>query len=340
MAGKAQTSRRSQSAQQQEIEQRLARIPAHKLRKLLRAYDEQALLTADSDITKTLLSALKKYKNGDFKVRLQASKAGFIGELTGLLNDCLEQQQVVSEAVASTAEGIARRGQFTSTAYTPLARGQWGAMLQRVDEIADALIQPTIEATAVLDDLCRGDLSQTCALSIGSVVLRGEAKALPETINKLVRRLQQYHEQQQILLQGEKTTIKNQGLWRETLKIQQQREAQLASLQQQQQVAISQLQVLVEGDLSLAHGKLQTDATELEQQSYYLAKQLQMQLSVMEDFADLIDAGDFSTELDLDHTQGCWRAVFALQNRVHQALQQVQADITACVQAVTRTAAA
>src|SRR3954451_1830674 len=135
-----------------------------------------------------LLHALRRLRNGDFRVRLPDGAAGVEGAIAEAFNDIVELNQRTAHELRRISRAVGREGRISHR----VAIGPWGSWARNeeaVNQLIFDLTAPMLEVSRVLDAVARGDLSQRMAMEIDGQTLKGEYKWLADTINTMVDQL-------------------------------------------------------------------------------------------------------------------------------------------------------
>jgi len=135
-----------------------------------------------------LLHALRKLRNGDFRVRLPEGAPGIGGSIAETFNDIVELNQRTAHELRRISRAVGREGRISHR----VSIGPWGSWARNeeaVNQLVFDLTGPMLEVSRVLDAVARGDLSQRMAVTIDGKQLKGEYKRLADTINTMVDQL-------------------------------------------------------------------------------------------------------------------------------------------------------
>ncbi|MCW5805616.1 MAG: response regulator [Deltaproteobacteria bacterium] len=137
---------------------------------------------------RTILSALRAFKRGDFSVRMPEDLTGTDGQIAETFNELVEMVSLIrSEANdVSTAvgkEGLPRRMRRLNTT------GAWGDYVTSVNDVIEDLTRHANEIARVITAVARGDLDPTMELDNGGDPLRGEFLRHAKIVNGMVARL-------------------------------------------------------------------------------------------------------------------------------------------------------
>ncbi|TMF39094.1 MAG: GAF domain-containing protein [Chloroflexi bacterium] len=144
--------------------------------------------TLDGLDQSALLHALRKLRNGDFRVRLPEGAPGIEGSIAETFNDIVELNQRTAHELRRISRAVGREGRISHR----VSIGPWGSWARNeeaVNQLVFDLTGPMLEVSRVLDAVARGDLSQRMASTIDGKPLKGEYKRLADTINTMVDQL-------------------------------------------------------------------------------------------------------------------------------------------------------
>src|SRR5206468_1068029 len=176
-----------------------ARSPVDSLQTEIRplVVETDALPTAETVETldgldqSALLHALRKLRNGDFRVRLPEGAPGIEGSIAETFNDIVELNQRTAHELRRISRAVGREGRISHR----VSIGPWGSWARNeeaVNQLVFDLTGPMLEVSRVLDAVARGDLSQRMASTIDGKPLKGEYKRLADTINTMVDQLNSF----------------------------------------------------------------------------------------------------------------------------------------------------
>ncbi|TMH22359.1 MAG: histidine kinase, partial [Betaproteobacteria bacterium] len=138
---------------------------------------------------KSLLSALRAFKRGDFSVRLPMDLIGIDGEIAQAFNDVVEVNEKVTDEFARIRDEVGREGQINQRVKLPAATGSWADCVDSVNTLIGDLVRPTAEMARVIESVARGDLSQRMLPEIDGRPLRGEFLRIGKVVNTMVDQL-------------------------------------------------------------------------------------------------------------------------------------------------------
>jgi signal transduction histidine kinase/HAMP domain-containing protein/ActR/RegA family two-component response regulator len=146
--------------------------------------DDTALLTELAD-------ALRRVREGDFKVRL-SRRTGLAGEVTDCFNDVVELQARRNRELLRISRVVGREGRMTERVDEEAFEGAWAEGVRAVNSLIDDLGRPTAEIARVIVAVADGDLSQHMANEIEGRPLRGEFLRIGRAVNTMVDQLSSF----------------------------------------------------------------------------------------------------------------------------------------------------
>jgi HAMP domain-containing protein len=155
--------------------------------KELRMTDMQFI--QDSLDRKTLLSALRAFRKGDFSVRLPMDLFGIDGEIAEAFNDVVEANERVTDEFARIRDEVGREGQINQRVRLPSAAGSWADCVDSVNTLIGDLVRPSLEVARVVESVAKGDLSQRMLMEIEGRPLRGEFLRIWKVVHTMVDQL-------------------------------------------------------------------------------------------------------------------------------------------------------
>jgi HAMP domain-containing protein/signal transduction histidine kinase/CheY-like chemotaxis protein len=138
-----------------------------------------------------LVVALRKFRNGDFSVRLPEGGDGD-DEIAELFNEVVGLNQRITDEFERLSRVVGKEGKIGHRAFVRGATGGWETKLQALNELIDDMVQPTTEVARVIGAVAKGDLSQSMAVEIETVDVKGEILELKNTINTMVDQLNSF----------------------------------------------------------------------------------------------------------------------------------------------------
>ncbi|WP_431855095.1 HAMP domain-containing protein, partial [Azospirillum sp.] len=139
-----------------------------------------------------LLAALRRFKKGDFSVRLPLHLTGIDGEIAEAFNDVVELNEQMTEEFGRLSSVVGKEGKISQRAKLGGATGKWEKCVDSVNTLIGDLVQPTNEVARVIGAVAKGDLSQTMLLEIDGRPLRGEFLRIGKIVNTMVGQLNSF----------------------------------------------------------------------------------------------------------------------------------------------------
>ena len=147
---------------------------------------------ADQLDAKLLLATLMALKKGDFAARMPSDLTGISGKIADTLNDIIETKEKMVSAVTEVSRVVGREGRLTQRAAVPNVAGGWATIISSVNTLIDDLVRPTTEMARVIGAVAKGDLSQTMALEVDGLALKGQYLRAATTANTMVEQLSSF----------------------------------------------------------------------------------------------------------------------------------------------------
>ena len=141
---------------------------------------------------KRLLATLMALKKGDFTARMPSDWTGMAGKIADTLNDIIETKEKMVQVVTEVSRVVGREGRLTQRAQVPNMAGGWASIISAVNALIDDLVRPTTEMARVIGAVAKGDLSQTMALEVDGVPLKGQYLRAATTANTMVEQLSSF----------------------------------------------------------------------------------------------------------------------------------------------------
>jgi CheY-like chemotaxis protein/HAMP domain-containing protein/GAF domain-containing protein len=138
---------------------------------------------------KLLLQTLMALKKGDFSARMPSDLTGVAGKIADTLNEIIETKEKMVHVVTEVSRVVGREGRLSQRAQTPNMTGGWATIISAVNTLIDDLVRPTSEMARVIGAVAKGDLSQTMALEVDGMPLRGQYLSAATTANTMVEQL-------------------------------------------------------------------------------------------------------------------------------------------------------
>ncbi|HEV8001868.1 MAG TPA: HAMP domain-containing protein [Planctomycetaceae bacterium] len=137
----------------------------------------------------TLLSALTSLRRGKSGVRLPIEWTGVEGKVADAFNEVVELNERMAGELARLRRVAGKEGKLSERMPLTDIGGFWEESARSVNSLIDDLVHPTSETARVIGAVAQGDLSQTMALEVDGVPLKGEFLKTARTINTMVDQL-------------------------------------------------------------------------------------------------------------------------------------------------------
>src|SRR5919109_1904268 len=136
-----------------------------------------------------LLAALRRVRNGDFKVRLPLDNTGVAGDIAQAFNDMVDLNERMAKELARITVVVGREGRVGQRTSLGPVNGSWAGCVDSLNTLIDDLTKPTTEVNRVIGAVAKEDLSQRMALEIDGRPLKGEFLRSGKTVNTMVEQL-------------------------------------------------------------------------------------------------------------------------------------------------------
>src|SRR6202163_2528294 len=153
---------------------------------------EKRMKTAKTRETNVLLETLIAFKRGDFSVRMPVDLVGMDGKIADALNDILELNDKMANALDRISRSVGKEGKIAQRASIGPASGGWAACIDSVNSLIGDLVQPSTEVARVIGAVAKGDLTQTMSLDVDGRPLRGEFLHTARVVNTMVDQLNSF----------------------------------------------------------------------------------------------------------------------------------------------------
>src|SRR5690349_3941001 len=142
--------------------------------------------------TNKLLKTLIAFKRGDFSIRMPVDLVGMDGKIADALNDILELNEKMANALDGISRSVGKEGKIAQRASIGSASGAWAECLDSVNSLIGDLVQPSTEVSRVIGAVAKGDLSQSMALEVEGRQLKGEFLQTARVVNTMVEQLNSF----------------------------------------------------------------------------------------------------------------------------------------------------
>ncbi|HEX4422657.1 MAG TPA: HAMP domain-containing protein, partial [Kofleriaceae bacterium] len=136
-----------------------------------------------------LLSALLRFKNGDFSAGLAADFIGIDGKIADVFNEILGVNARRSAEIARICRVVGKEGKLKQRMSVPGGVGGWADEIAALNTLIDDLVWPTTEVTRAIGAVAKGDLGQAMALEVDGRSLEGEFLRSSQLVNKMIDQL-------------------------------------------------------------------------------------------------------------------------------------------------------
>src|ERR1700741_1288716 len=153
---------------------------------------EKRVKKAKTRETNALLETLIAFKRGEFSVRMPVDLVGMDGKIADALNDILELNDKMANALDRISRSVGKEGKIAQRASIGSASGGWAACIESVNSLIGDLVQPSTEVARVIGAVAKGDLSQTMALEVDGRPLKGEFLHTARVVNTMVDQLNSF----------------------------------------------------------------------------------------------------------------------------------------------------
>src|SRR6476646_4935257 len=142
--------------------------------------------------TNKLLETLVAFKRGNFSVRMPVDLVGMDGKIADALNDILELNEKMANALDGISRSVGKEGKIAQRASIGNASGSWADCFDSINSLIGDLVQPSTEVARVIGAVAKGDLSQTMSLEVDGRPLRGEFLHTARVVNTMVDQLNSF----------------------------------------------------------------------------------------------------------------------------------------------------
>ncbi|WP_223544935.1 HAMP domain-containing protein [Pseudomonas sp. A-B-19] len=138
---------------------------------------------------KTLLTALKALRNGDFTTRMPNDWTGMPGKIADTLNEIIDMAADTATEFERVARLIGKEGKVDERIQLPMMKGSWQKIVNSSNALTSDLISPMNEMIRVIDSVAEGNLSQQVPPVLNGLKLRGQFLKSAGIVNTMVTRL-------------------------------------------------------------------------------------------------------------------------------------------------------
>ncbi|HEY6210933.1 MAG TPA: HAMP domain-containing protein, partial [Vicinamibacterales bacterium] len=151
-----------------------------------------ALGTAVSDpdqFSRTLLSAMLAFQEGEFAVRMPTDLTGVNGKIADAFNGIVAVSERRARETARVSRTVGKEGKLKQRMTVPGAAGGWADEIAAINLLIDDLVWPTTEVTRAVGAVAKGDLGQSMALEVDGRPLEGEFLRSARLVNNMIDQL-------------------------------------------------------------------------------------------------------------------------------------------------------
>ncbi|WP_223455512.1 HAMP domain-containing protein [Pseudomonas sp. GL-RE-19] len=138
---------------------------------------------------KTLLTALKALRNGDFTTRMPEDWTGMPGKIADTLNEIIDMAADTATEFERVARLIGKQGKVDERIELPMMKGSWQKIVNSSNALTSDLISPMSEMIRVIGSVAEGNLSQQVPPVLDGLKLRGQFLKSARIVNTMVTRL-------------------------------------------------------------------------------------------------------------------------------------------------------
>jgi len=138
---------------------------------------------------RSLVTALRSLRRGDFTVRLPEDRDGVDSEIAALFNEVVSLNQDMTREFERLSQVVGKEGKIGQRGRVKSATGGWETAIRSVNELIEDMVQPTAEVARVIGAVAKGDLSQSMTVEIDGRPLRGEFLRIGKVVNTMVEQL-------------------------------------------------------------------------------------------------------------------------------------------------------
>ena len=138
---------------------------------------------------RSLVTALRSLRRGDFTVRLPEDRDGIDSEIAALFNEVVSLNQDMTREFERLSQVVGKEGKIGQRGRVKSATGGWETAIRSVNELIEDMVQPTAEVARVIGAVAKGDLSQSMTVEIDGRPLRGEFLRIGKVVNTMVEQL-------------------------------------------------------------------------------------------------------------------------------------------------------
>ena len=142
-----------------------------------------------SPFHRELLTAIARFRAGDFSARLARDFVGVEGKIADIFNDVFDVSARRATEIARVCNMVGKAGKLKQRLSVPDAVGGWADEITSLNGLIDDLVWPTTEVTRAIGAVAKGDLTQTMALEVDGRALEGEFLRSAQLVNRMIDQL-------------------------------------------------------------------------------------------------------------------------------------------------------
>jgi len=141
---------------------------------------------------KNYLKALKRFRDGDFSVRLPDDLTGVPGEIAEAFNDVVSYNDTLSKELTRLRNIVGQKGNVEERASNARFSGSWADNIRMVNALIDDLVLPVSEMSDIISSVSEGNLSRRMTLQYNGEKKKGVFLDSAQKINAMVERLSSF----------------------------------------------------------------------------------------------------------------------------------------------------
>ncbi|MFN0100789.1 MAG: HAMP domain-containing protein [Bryobacteraceae bacterium] len=139
-----------------------------------------------------LLNTLIAFRKGDFSVRLPYDLTGIDGKVADTVNEIFDMNLKLCQELTRLSDTVGKEGRISERVTIPEAGGDWRNCVDSLNELIGDLVRPSTEVARVIGAVAKGDLSQTMAMEVADMPLKGEFLHAARVVNTMVKQLNSF----------------------------------------------------------------------------------------------------------------------------------------------------
>jgi two-component sensor histidine kinase/PAS domain-containing protein len=135
-----------------------------------------------------LLHVLRAMQEGDFSVRMAGGHDDLAGEIADAVNQIAAANQHIVQQLGRLGDEVGRDGRTRQRIMLGLSGRGWSEIEDQLNRLIEYLSWPAMAVTRAAAAVAGGDLTQTIALDIDGLPLKGDFLQLALVVNAMIRR--------------------------------------------------------------------------------------------------------------------------------------------------------